>query len=604
MRHHLDASAVAFAERRADALGLSADQVLIASDALSEETYARALARWLGVPFVALDGVERDAFLGSDDQLVLSAGRGALLLGAGAVRTLVVAPQRDSARHLVLTAEANPGLLGAISVTTASRLRGFVERTCRADIDRRAAEGLAEARPQLSAAPRRARFLSGWMAWLAAYVAAALTFPLATVVATQLVVTLAFLGWALLRAFGAAQSAGTPASVRLRHAALPIYTIIVALRREASSVPSLLRALATLNYPREKLDVKFVVEQDDPATRHALEAASSDLPFEIIAAPLAAPRTKPKALNVALPFARGAYTVVYDAEDRPEPDQLRQALAAFFQGPETLACVQARLTIDNTDDGWLASLFTAEYAGLFDVLLPGLARRGLPIPLGGSSNHFRTACLREAGGWDPYNVTEDADLGTRLARLGFASGVIASTTYEEAPARLGPWLKQRTRWFKGWLQTWGVHMRHPFRLARDLGIGGFTTFQFMLMGTVFAALIQPVAVALLALSLVFDWSPLPACDWAAAELAWVHGGAMAAGYLMSMVLAGLGLKRRGLLTPARAACLPVWMVGHWVLLSVAAWRAAYQYVFDRYGWEKTEHGLARTSRRATLPQQY
>ena len=152
--------------------------------------------------------------------------------------------------------------------------------------------------------------------------------------------------------------------------------------------------------------------------------------------------------------------------------------------------MQARLTIDNTADSWLTRLFTAEYAGLFDVFLPGLAAWRLPLPLGGSSNHFRTAVLREVGAWDPYNVTEDADLGMRLARFGYRTAVIASTTYEEAPARFGPWLRQRTRWFKGWMQTWLVHMRSPLRLARELGLPGFAVFQLLVGGTVLAALIH------------------------------------------------------------------------------------------------------------------
>ena len=170
----------------------------------------------------------------------------------------------------------------------------------------------------------------------------------------------------------------------------------------------------------------------------------------MIPVPPAELRTKPKALNIALPFARGEFTVIYDAEDRPERNQLRRALKAFRSAANNLACVQARLCID-TKTSWLARYFTAEYAGHFDVFLPRLAALGLPLPLGGSSNHFRTTALRAVGGWDAYNVTEDADLGMRLARLGYRCGVIESTTYEEAPADARAWLSQRTRWFKGWM---------------------------------------------------------------------------------------------------------------------------------------------------------
>src|SRR5262245_25167475 len=179
-------------------------------------------------------------------------------------------------------------------------------------------------------------------------------------------------------------------------------------------------------------------------------------PITVIPVPSCKPGTKPKALNVALPFARGTYTVIYDAEDRPERNQLRAALKAFRSAGNDLACVQARLCTD-TQTSWLARYFTAEYAGHFDVLLPKLAALGLPLPLGGSSNHFRTEALRKVGGWDPYNVTEDADLGIRLARFGYRSATIASTTYEEAPADSRRWLRQRSRWFRGWMQTWLAH---------------------------------------------------------------------------------------------------------------------------------------------------
>jgi cellulose synthase/poly-beta-1,6-N-acetylglucosamine synthase-like glycosyltransferase len=195
-----------------------------------------------------------------------------------------------------------------------------------------------------------------------------------------------------------------------------------------------------------------VVEADDAETRAAVAGLGLGAPFEEIVSPLAGPRTKPKALAAALPFARGSFVVVYDAEDEPEPDQLRVALAAFRDGPPELACVQSRLAVDNVTDSWLTRHFTAEYAGLFEVFLPALADLKLPLPLGGTSNHFRTETLREIGGWDPFNVTEDADLGMRLARFGFRTGVIASTTWEEAPARFMPWLRQRTRWFKGWMR--------------------------------------------------------------------------------------------------------------------------------------------------------
>jgi cellulose synthase/poly-beta-1,6-N-acetylglucosamine synthase-like glycosyltransferase len=345
------------------------------------------------------------------------------------------------------------------------------------------------------------------------------------------------------------------------------------------------------DYPPEKLDIKLVIEPDDAETRAALTRLRLGPPFEILTAPNAGPRTKPKALNAALPFARGSFTVIYDAEDRPERHQLRRALDMFLDDA-ALACVQARLTIDNTADSWLTRIFTAEYAGQFDVFLPGLAALRLPLPLGGSSNHFRTAVLREVGGWDPYNVTEDADLGMRLSRCSYGSAVIASTTYEEAPARLVPWLRQRTRWFKGWTKTWLVHMRAPHRLLRDLGLSGFLTFQLVVGGNVLAALIYPIFLA----GVLYEFA-MPGLSDPETNLAipvGLHAATLVAGFFASAFVSWRGLLQRGLTASSWVLAL---MPLHWLLLSVAAWRALYQLLRDPYYWEKTEHGLAHTSRR-------
>ena len=345
------------------------------------------------------------------------------------------------------------------------------------------------------------------------------------------------------------------------------------------------------DYPPEKLDVKFVLEADDPETRHALARFDLGPPFETIIAPPIGPRTKPKALNAALPFARGAYTVVYDAEDAPDPDQLRRALDAFRRAGSRLACVQASLTVDNTADNWLARMFTANYAGRFDVFLPGLAALRLPFPLGGSSNHFRTAVLRKVGGWDPYNVTEDADLGIRLYRLGYRSAAVSSATYEEAPARYRAWLAQRSRWYKGWMQTWRVHMRRPGRLLRELGPAGAIAFQIFFAANVLSALIHPFFMAGLGYALFAVRTP-----WARAIMdnaAPIFVTSLTSGYASTIVLDLIGLRRRGLLAHSWVLLLtPL----HWFLLSFAAWRALFQLLYDPQRWEKTEHGLAATSR--------
>jgi cellulose synthase/poly-beta-1,6-N-acetylglucosamine synthase-like glycosyltransferase len=334
-----------------------------------------------------------------------------------------------------------------------------------------------------------------------------------------------------------------------------------------------------------------VVEIDDDQTRRALAALDLGPPFEIIIAPAVGPRTKPKALNVALPLARGLYTVVYDAEDAPEPDQLRRAVEAFMSSDGRLGCLQASLTIDNTGDSWLARMFTADYAGQFDVMLPGLAVLRLPFPLGGSSNHFRTAVLRQVGGWDPYNVAEDADLGIRLCRLGYRVAALPSTTYEEAPTRLLPWLRQRTRWYKGWMQTWHVHTRRPLRLTRDLGPAGFSAFQLFLACNVLSALVHPIFMAALCYSLIAR-PPLQVIS-AVVQHTPIFAAVLIAGYGSTVALDLIGLRRRKLLAHAWVLLLsPL----YWFLLSFAAWRALLQLLYDPHGWEKTEHGLAKNSR--------
>jgi cellulose synthase/poly-beta-1,6-N-acetylglucosamine synthase-like glycosyltransferase len=259
--------------------------------------------------------------------------------------------------------------------------------------------------------------------------------------------------------------------------------------------------------------------------------------------------------------------------------------------------VQARLAIDNARDGVLTRLFAGEYAGQFDVLLPMLVAHRLPLPLGGTSNHFRLGVLRRIGGWDAFNVTEDADLGIRLARFGWRTGLIASTTWEEAPSRLPAWLRQRTRWFKGWMQTYLVHMRQPRRLLAELGWAGVVSFQLMIGGTVLSALVHPLFAALFVVQLA--GGPGAADSGLGLVLAGLTTATVVAGYLGSATLALAGLARRRLIGIGWVFAFPPL---YWLLLSAAAWRALWQLMRNPFGWEKTEHGFAKTSVRARRSQ--
>lgn len=357
----------------------------------------------------------------------------------------------------------------------------------------------------------------------------------------------------------------------------PVYTILCPLYREAAVVPDLLAALDALDYPKSALDIKLIVESDDDATVSAALAANQPH-IEVIIVPASAPRTKPKALNAGLARARGAFVVVYDAEDRPHPQQVRAALAAFEDGGEELACVQAPLAIDNADASWIARQFAAEYAIQFREILPLLARLGLPLPLGGTSNHFRADALRASGGWDPYNVTEDADLGYRLARDGYRAGVIGPPTWEEAPVSFGAWFGQRTRWIKGHLQTWLVLMRNPIRTAREMGLPAFLSMQLILGGGIIAALAHgPLAFTVLVAALSpYNLTPV---DFVLALT----------GYCVAIFAALSACALSGNLEPARAApTMPL----YWPLATLAAVRALLELVLRPHHWSKTRHGVS------------
>ena len=279
--------------------------------------------------------------------------------------------------------------------------------------------------------------------------------PLATLVLVELLAAVFFVGVAGVRFVAAGLVPDRPAPPPERETVeeeRPVYTVLVPLRHEAHMLPQLLAGLDRLDWPRDRLDVKLIIDEDDVVTLGAARTLARTTPYEIVIVPAGGPRTKPMALQYALSFALGEFVTVYDAEDRPHPGQIAEAYATFRQGPPSLACLQAPLVIDNPETSRLAGLFAVEYSTLFDGLLPALVKLRLPLPLGGTSNHFRRAALERAGGWDPWNVTEDADLGIRLTRFGYETATISLPTLEEAPVTLAPWMRQRARWFKGWLR--------------------------------------------------------------------------------------------------------------------------------------------------------
>jgi len=367
---------------------------------------------------------------------------------------------------------------------------------------------------------------------------------------------------------------------------LPVYTILIPVRDEAKLLPLLTEAVSRLDYPKERLDVKLLLEEDDVETIAA--ARQSRLPnfIELVVVPPAEPRTKPKALNYGLQRARGEYVTIYDAEDLPDPAQLKKALWAFAKGDASLACVQAKLSYFNADQNLLTRWFTAEYSAWFNLLLPALHRAALPIPLGGTSNHFRTDVLRAVGAWDPYNVTEDADLGIRLYKAGFRTAVMDSTTYEEANSEFVNWIRQRSRWIKGYLQTWLVHMRHPLALRRRLGRRGFWGFQLTILGTPLMFILNPVYWFITSLWFMTHWGLIP--QMFPPGIYYLGMLNLLVGNFVFAYLNAVGSAKSGQWSMVPYAMLtPL----YWTMMSLASWKALLQLLTRPSHWEKTRHGL-------------
>ncbi len=373
---------------------------------------------------------------------------------------------------------------------------------------------------------------------------------------------------------------------RINERELPPYTILVPLFKEANVVGQITGALRKLDYPKRKLDVKLLLEADDAGTMEAVRKERLPAYFEKVVVPVSHPRTKPKALNAGLSRVRGKYLVLYDAEDMPERDQLKKVHLAFSNQPGNVACVQCKLNYYNRDQNVLTRLFTAEYATWFDLYLPGLQARGYPIPLGGTSNHFRTSVLKRIGAWDPFNVAEDCDLGMRLARLGYKTVLAESTTWEEANSRLGNWIRQRSRWMKGYLQTFFVHTRNPTKSIRDFGLGNFLAFLLFVPGTPMVALLN---LFFWALTGIWFATRSPAINALFPSVIFYPAlFSLVVGNFVFLYVQLLGCAQRRFYGLIKWSLLsPV----YWLLMSAATLRSMVQMLHEPHLWEKTIHGL-------------
>jgi cellulose synthase/poly-beta-1,6-N-acetylglucosamine synthase-like glycosyltransferase len=591
------------AEVRARELGTGADQVLIQHGVIDEEAYLRRLAFHTGIATENFSEIDRGDSPLRDHQILQAAELGLMRLRREERLIWTLAPRHLAARTLCRLVAKYPDLTERLRLASSSHLHKFLLHRTDDVLGQAAADGLRRRFARMSAAPaavggpRWRRHLQCFKApcGIAALMLLPPIFALDVWSVALALWFLAFIGLRFWASF--TPRLPQPELRRLPDHQLPVYTVIAALYREAKSVGPLMQAIGEFDYPREKLQVILALEPNDLPTRAAIARLGPMPHVQVLIAPTTGPQTKPKALNCALPFARGSFTAVFDAEDRPDPGQLRAALDAFRSYDADVACAQASLCIQNDEDSWLSRTFAAEYAGQFDVFLPGLAAMRMPLPLGGSSNHFRTAILREVGGWDARNVTEDADLGFRLARFGYRSITFDSTTNEEAPIRFKAWLGQRSRWMKGWMQTWGVHMREPRRLWREAGPRGFLTLNIIVGGNVLTALAYPILVFEFAAYLITGAGGTPGWFFTG-SLAPLHTATVTAGFASTVLIGLMGLARRGRLYRGWVlAATPF----YWACLSIAAWRALWQLWRDPYRWEKTEHGLTQSQPSTATP---
>jgi glycosyltransferase XagB len=311
--------------------------------------------------------------------------------------------------------------------------------------------------------------------------------------------------------------------------------------------------------------------------------------MRVVVAPEGRVKTKPRALNFALDFCRGSIVGVYDAEDAPEPDQIARVVDGFAKADAKTVCLQGALDFYNPGTNWLARAFTLEYASWFRAMLPGLDRLRLPLPLGGTTLFFRRAALETLGGWDACNVTEDADLGLRLTRAGYRTAILPTTTMEEANCRALPWVKQRSRWVKGYMMTYLTHMRRPVSLWRDLGAKGFVGMQVLFAGSILQGLLAPLLWSwwLVTLGLHHPLqSMVPAPLMTACMVLFV------AAEVANFALGWVGLHRSG------HKISPLWLLtlpAYFPLQTFAAWKALWELLHRPFYWDKTVHGLYDTA---------
>lgn len=559
---------------------LPVDQLLSQGE-ISEEMYYRTLASHLGCQYYCGAPPFARAF---DPVKGLRCGV-APLEPRGAGPRMVIAPRAKFIPRLIEATRSGAIRSGAFAVTSPRRFGSLICAHHGSDL-----LGVALGRLPSSLTARE-----GMTPWQIAAVAGVAVLALVLGVAdfdalqavSSAILWFIFSASVMLRSMATVANRASISPSELTDDELPNYTVVIALYREADVVEDLVKAIDSFDYPKGKLDIKLIVERRDVETLGRIVELRLPGHYEVIIAPSGEPQTKPRALNIALSSARGELIVVYDAEDIPSPDQLRLA-ASCFAADKDLDCLQARLAIRNRDESWLSKLFAIEYAMLFDIINPGLCALGLPIPLGGSSNHFKSQSLVGVGAWDEWNVTEDADLGVRLARFGYRVKALDSDTWEEAPYEFGNWFRQRMRWQKGWMQTFIVHSRRPIFFWRDLGPRRAVAATTLIVGALSGCLFWP-AFAAGTVWRAFTVGHGVLSPWR--EMSDVFTYILALAGIWTILLPGLiAAKLRRLKVTASVFLL---LPAYYLLVTAATWAGMLDLLLWPHYWAKTAHGRSR-----------
>jgi cellulose synthase/poly-beta-1,6-N-acetylglucosamine synthase-like glycosyltransferase len=579
-------------ETLADAIALARvekvtlDAFLLSRGLIGEVELYRGIAQALHVPFV-----NRPFRLtqGYPFELLLSSGVARFEDGTGET-AVIAAPRGHFFEDLMLRAFTGDKVPPIILTTPSNFRRAILTQFGRAQADQEV-HRLGHAFPEFSAERLRLRSFLGLMIILPALLALGLTVKSDFWTAGLYLLSALFVAPSLLfKSIVTTFKPDIPTNELLGDADLPDYTILLPLHREADIVPRLLDHMLKIDYPRPKLQIILLVEEKDDTTRDAIASSSNFSHFETIICPEGLPKTKPRALAIGQAYARGELIVVFDAEDMPDPLQLRRAATAFAQASPQVGCVQASLAIYNRHDSWLSRMFSYEYAVLFDVMLPGMSRLHMPIPLGGTSNHLRRSALLAVQGWDPWNVTEDADLGLRLSRFGYETQWLPSTTFEEAPNDLKIWFHQRTRWFKGWMQTSIIHLGRARRAGIKLRLIDHMLIMLVATTSFVTSLYHPI--------LVIAVTECVQVSERGLQGLMVHRSILSAIstlLIIHLILNYVMLRRAACYRSYRLTFRDYILQAPYSLLkTAAAWFAFIELIIAPSHWRKTPHGRARS----------